>query len=118
MNPDDDKNLEILEAIYHDAALAHAEDGESTPEQKEWAERFHGRIAARIQEMKKNLALPATKRAQPIKPSYLAMARDALLAKLDELVAVGRLQVAHRNLSTLSDDDLRRLLQSLEPDSD
>ena len=58
--------------------------------------------------------------AQPIRPSLLALGRDALLAKLDELI--GRLgssvQYAHRNLEGLSDDDLRRLLDTLDPDPD
>lgn len=113
MTPDD-KNLEALEAIFHDAAVADAEDKDgSTPEEREWAKQLHARVADQLADMERNLA-PA-KSPKPIRPGLLAMARDTLLAKIDELVGVGRLQVAHRNLSTLSDDDLRRLLQSVEP---
>lgn len=116
MTPDD-KNLEVLEAIYDEAALADAaDDSLSTPEQRAWADQLHARVLDQLTAMERNLA-PA-KPPAPIRPGLLAMARDALLAKIDELVGAARLQVAHRNLSTLSDDDLRRLLQSVDPDSE
>jgi hypothetical protein len=58
--------------------------------------------------------------AKPIRPSLLAMTRDALIAKLTELTRAhgNRIQYAHRNLKGLSDDDLRRMLALLEPAND
>jgi hypothetical protein len=117
MTPDDDKNLEVLEAVFHDAAMHAVEEGESTPEQKAWAAQLHAKVAAQLDQMEQNLALPAMPRpALPIRPRYLAMVRDELLASVSGLISAGRLQVAYRNLSALSDDDLRRLLQSVDPD--
>jgi hypothetical protein len=117
MTPDpDDKNLDALEAIFHDAALAAAEEGESTPEKQAWAAGVRQRLEQRVADMRRSLA-PAGKPAKPIAARYLAMARDAVIARLEELVLGGRVQIAHRNLSALSDDDLRRLLESIDPDS-
>ena len=117
MTPDDDKDLEFVEAVFHDAAMHAVEEGESTPEEKAWAAQLHAKVAAQLDQMEKNLALPAMPRATvAIRPRYLAMVRDELLAKVSELIGTGRLQVAYRNLSALSDDDLRRLLQSVDPD--
>jgi hypothetical protein len=116
MTPDE-KKLDALEAAFHDAALADAEADDATPEEKEWAKQFHARVDAQLADMEKNLA-PSAAPAKPIRPSLLALTRDALLAKLEQLVSVGRLQVAHRKLSTLSDDDLRRLIQSATSDAE
>jgi hypothetical protein len=117
MSPDD-KNLEILEAIFHEAALVEAEEGESTPEQKQKAAAIMSRLDARVADLRRNLAVTPSKPARPIRPSILAMTRDALIAALDALTSNAQVQVAHRNLSTLSDDDLRRLLESLTPESE
>lgn len=115
-----DKNLEILDAIYNDVALVDAEDGDATPEDRRWAGEVRNRVQARLAELRRNL-LPAEappRPAKPIRAKYLAMARDALLSAVDEITQRmgGTVQVAHRNLSGLSDDDLRRLLETLDPD--
>lgn len=120
MTTPDDKNLEILDAIYHDVAMVEAEDGDATSEDRKWAGEVRTRVQARLAELRRNL-LPAEAPARPAKPvraKYLAMARDALLAAIDDITnrMGGTIQVAHRNLSGLSDDDLRRLLETLDPD--
>ncbi len=48
--------------------------------------------------------------------SFLELARDALLARIAQLQATlgGQLQLAHRNLSHMTDDDLRTLLSDIE----
>ncbi len=117
-----EKSLEILDAIYMEAALDAAANGRSTPEDERWARETSKRVQARLAELRRNL-VPATatvSKAQPIRPSLLAMGRDALLAKLNELTSkIGpSLQYAHRNLEGLSDDDLRRLVDTLNPESD
>ncbi|HET9989440.1 MAG TPA: hypothetical protein VFQ65_13005 [Kofleriaceae bacterium] len=115
-----DKNVEILDAIYEEAALDAAEHGTNPPADRSWAREVGKRVQARLAELRRNL-VPATApvvQAQPIRPSLLALGRDALIAKLDELTRRlgSSVQYAHRNLEGLSDDDLRRLIDTLDPD--
>ncbi len=116
--PDDDKKLEILDAIYNEVALAEAESGTTTPEDTAWARGVRTSVQARLAEMRRSLtpaAAPA-KKAQPIRPSLLALGRDALVERLTQLTQKmgGAVQFAHRHLAGLSDDDLRRLVETLE----
>ena len=118
-SPDDDKTIEALEAIFEDAALAEAADAaQITPEDRAWADGMRSRMQERIAELRRS-RLPKTVTpvaARPIRPSYLAMARDALEATLDVIMngKDGQAQIACRNLSDLTDDDLRRLLETLD----
>lgn len=112
-------NLEILDDVYHDAALNEIGQRKRTPEQMRWAREVATSFQNRIAEMRRN-RLPASVtpiKAKPIRPSLLAMGRDALIAKLAELTRMPgvRIQYAHRNLTGLSDDDLRRMLDLLDP---
>lgn len=115
---DKDKNLEILDAIYNDAALVEAEHGKSTPEDQKWARGVRSNVQARLAEMRRNLtpAVEAPKKAKPIRAALLAMARDALIDRLTQLTMKmgGAVQYAHRHLAELSDDDLRRLIDTLD----
>lgn len=114
-----DKNVEILDAIYEEAALEAAAEGKSTPEDRKFAREVGKRVQARLAELRRNLvpAVAPVVKAQPIRPSLLALGRDALLAKLDEITRRlgSSVQYAHRNLEGLSDDDLRRLIDTLDP---
>jgi hypothetical protein len=115
-----DKSLDILDAIYRDAALVEAEHGASTADDRRWAKDLRARLKERIAEKRRAL-LPATsavKKARPIRPWILAMVYDELVARIGFLTktGVGSVQVAHRNLSGLSLDDLRQILNALEPD--
>jgi hypothetical protein len=115
-----DPNLEILDAIYHEAALEEAEHGKGTAEDPRFAREMSTRVQARLAELRRNL-VPATApvaKARPIRPSLLALGRDALVAKLNELTRrLGpSVQYAHRKLEGLSDDDLRRLVDAVDPD--
>ncbi|HEY4177985.1 MAG TPA: hypothetical protein VGM90_14155 [Kofleriaceae bacterium] len=116
-NPND-KNIDILDAVYNDAALVEAESGKSTPEDQRWARDVRSSVQARLAEMRRNLtpATEAPKKAKPIRPSLLAVGRDALLEKLTQLTTTmgGGVQYAHRHLGGLSDDDLRRLIDTLD----
>jgi hypothetical protein len=118
-NENKKSNLEIVDDVYHDAAMSEVGQRKRTPEQVRWASGVAIAFQNRIAEMRRS-RLPATVtplKAKPIRPSLLAMGRDALLAKLTELMrAPGlRIQYAHRNLTGLTDDDLRRMLDLLEP---
>lgn len=115
-----DKNLEILDAIYNDAALVEAEEGKSTPEDQRWARDVRSNVQARLAEMRRNLTPAATpvKKAKPVRPSLLAMGRAALIERLSQLTLKmgGAVQYAHRHLAELNDDDLRRLIDTLDPE--
>lgn len=118
----DDKNLEILDAIYNDAALAEAESESASPEDTKWAHGVRSSVQSRLAEMRRSLtpaAAPA-KKAKPIRPSLLALGRDALVERLTQLTQRmgGAVQFAHRHLAGLSDDDLRRLIDTLEPSTE
>lgn len=118
--PDDDDNdkpIDALDALYEDMAMYASEHGTATPKDKEWAERMRARTLDRIAAMRRNLVPDvAPIKAPPIRASLLAMTRDALLARFDEISRRmgGAVQVAHRHLKDLSDDDLRRVLETLE----
>jgi hypothetical protein len=113
-----DKSIDILDAIYRDAALVEAEQGESTPEDRRWAKDFRARLQSRIAEERRALLPAATvpKKARPIRPSILAMTYDALLARIAVLTErLGdSVQFAHRHKTDLSIDDLRQILEALE----
>jgi hypothetical protein len=109
-------SLEILDTIYEQAAVE-AMDGKTTTDDRRWAEAVSKRVQSRLAELRRNLvpaAAPLAK-AKPVRPSLLAMGRDALLARLEVLTGPS-VRYAHRNLDGLSDDDLRRLVDTLDPD--
>ena len=111
--------LEILDEIYHQAALADAEHGTSSAEDRRWARELGVKIDARVAELRRNLTPmdAPTEKAKPLRPSTIAMTRDALLEAIATLTRSmgGQIQYAHRNLKGLSDDDLRRLFDTIDP---
>jgi hypothetical protein len=77
-------------------------------------------VQARLAEMRRNL-LPTTtapKQAKPIRPSTLAKQRDELIELIGAITGRmgGAVQFAHRHLSGLSLNDLRRVYDALTPD--
>jgi hypothetical protein len=118
----DEKDLDLLDAVYLEAAEVAAEEDKDLPEVRAGAERMRLHIEKRLAEMRRN-QLPAALPLEvgiPIRPSLLAKSRDALLALLDDLIdrGGGAVQVAHRHRSGLSDNDLRRLIQTLDPNGE
>lgn len=112
-------SVDVLDEISYQAALSEAEHGAVRKDDAAWSRELGKRLDARIAELRRNL-LPAhapIEKATPIRPSILAMGRDALLARIAELGRAmgGSLQYAYRDLRTLSDDDLRRLLDIMDP---
>jgi hypothetical protein len=113
--------VEILDAISHQVALEEAENGKSTAADLRWSRELGVKLDARLAELRRKL-MPADvmmEKAKPIRPSTLAMARDALIAGIERFMASigGTVQYAHRNLKGLSDDDLRRLYDTIDPDA-
>jgi hypothetical protein len=114
------RNVDALDAVYHEAALLEAKHGMSSPRQKRIAQRVKAQVEARLAEMRRTLlpqAAPPIKLA-PIRPSLLALGRASLIARLDAIKRSGgaAVQYAHCDLHGLSDDDLRRMIELLEPE--
>jgi hypothetical protein len=112
-------STEVLDEISHQAALVEAERGAVRKDDETWSRALGKQLDGRIAELRRNL-LPADapiEKASPIRPSILALGREALLARIAELGRAmgGSLQYAYRDLRSLSDDDLRRLLDMMEP---
>jgi hypothetical protein len=110
-------NIETVDAISYQLALADAKHGKSKPEDERWSRVLGEQLKVRLAEMRRNLLPAATvEAAKPISPSLLALGRDALIAKITDITHAmgGALQYAHRDLSGLSDDDLRRLLDLID----
>ena len=94
-------------------------------EDPRWADGVRSRLLARAAELRAQQAgadalvdddFELTP-ARPIRAEYLAMDRDALIATFELLDRrIGPVQVAHRKLHELSDNDLRRLIETITPE--
>ena len=112
--------LEILDEVSHHAAQAAvARRKKATLEERHWSRDLGTQINARLAELRRNLTPedPPTENAKPIRASTRAMTRDAVTEAITKLTQSmgGAVQFAHRNLKRLSDDDLRRLYDLLDP---
>jgi hypothetical protein len=110
----------LLDWLYHEAALVEADEGMSSPADRRWARAMVGSIHERLAAMRRNLVPAAAPvvAARPVRAGLLAMGREALLAKLAAITAAmgDAVQYAHRDLAGLSDDDLRRVIDAVDPD--
>ena len=117
--PDAPDTAEVLDAINYQVALDEAENGTATEADRKWSRELGVQIEARLAELRRNLtpADPPRERAKPLRPSTLAMMRDALIRAIERITQAmgGTVQYAHRNLTKLSDDDLRRLYDTIDP---
>ena len=118
MKNSDDKDVRTLDIITHEVGLLEMQDGRTTAEDRRWAEGVAASMRTKIAEYRRS-NLPATvpiKKAAPLTERLLAMSRAALEALFGSLVATvgSEAQFAHRNLETLSDNDLRRMIQTIE----
>lgn len=111
MNKHQRKNFRIYEAISHEAAMDAAETGTGlTDEERAEAYRFAEAVRASIQAKRRANRTALMK--ERVRPSILAMARDAVEQWLRELfTAYPTAVIAHRDLTELSDDDLRTALE-------
>lgn len=114
----EDTDARTLDIVTHEVGLLEMQDGRSTADDRRWAHEVATNMRARIAEYRRN-RLPKTvpiKKAGPITARLLAMPRDLLEALFASLVeqAGPQTQFAHHKLDTLSDNDLRRMCQTLE----
>lgn len=118
MQIEEDKNIRTLDAVTTEAGLVAMDEGSSTPDDRRWARDLVASYEARIAERRRNLSPAAVpiKKAEPLRPGLLAMSRDALVAMFDRLTnALGHeVQFGHRDLDSLSDNDLRHLIQAID----
>lgn len=118
MKETEDKNARTLDIVTHEVGLLEMKDGRSTPDDRRWADELAATMRTRIAEYRR-ARLPKQvpiKKAPPISERLLAMSRAALEALFGSLVEKWgpQAQFAHRQLDTLSDNDLRRMIQTLE----
>ena|GEM_PF-1493258 len=129
--PDDkkhDRDLAILDAVYHEAGLEAGEQASKeprTPERQAKLDAMLARAQAAVRATREQALADAekvnTEAPKPIPARILAMARDAILARLRELTegATGlQPAVQFRDLEELSTSDLQRLLADIEDQLD
>ena len=118
MKNTDDKDVRTLDIVTHEVGLLEMQDGRTSTEDRRWAEGVAASMRTKIAQYRRS-NLPASvpiKKAAPLTERLLAMPRAALEVLFGSIVeTVGaEAQFAHRNLDTLSDNDLRRLIQTIE----
>ena len=114
MNDEDNKSLRIYEAVSYESALDASERGAGlTLAEHEEARRIVGNMREMV--LAKQRAERAVARVQRVRPSIFAMARDAMEARFNALFAAHPdAVIAHRDLTALTDDDLRTALEDAE----
>jgi hypothetical protein len=106
-----DKNLRLYEALGHEIAVDAAERRELTPDQEAISRRMLAFAHARVDQRERALS----PRRAKVRPEIAAMERPSLLQRLSDLLSVQPNTVfAHRDLTELSDDDLRITLEDAE----
>jgi hypothetical protein len=114
MNDQNSKSLRIYEAIAHEASLDASDCGVGlTFVESDEARRIVGNMRAMV--LAKQRADRALTRAARVRPSIFAMARAAMEARFDALFAAHpSALIAHRDLTSMTDDDLRSALEDAE----
>jgi hypothetical protein len=119
MKKQTDRDSHTLDVITREVGLLELDDVRATAEEMRWAESVAASITAKAAEHRRNRlpkTLPPIKRAEPITARLRAMARatlETLFASLVEKCGPDA-QFAHRHLDTLTDNDLRRMIQTIE----
>ena len=108
-----------LDMITREVGLLEMADGHVTPEDLRWAESVASSIQLRAAEHRRKRlpkTVPPIKKAEPLTVRLRAMSRELLEGLFASLVEKWgpQAQIAHRNLETLSDNDLRRMIQTIE----
>lgn len=114
---DHKKHLDVLDALADAAVEVELTEGQPTKESRAAAQRCYAFVTERLAELRRaelaRLGEPVIER-RPIRPSLMAMARDALVAELSRLgKAHPTLGFAHQKLSTVTDDDLRTMIEDI-----
>ncbi len=111
------KNMRVLDALADEAANSALEHEGSTKESRAAAERYGGFVSERLAELRREdlEKVPVTSERRPVRRSLLAMGRDALLAQLAKLQEASPvLAFAHHDLTHVTDDDLRTMIDDAE----
>jgi hypothetical protein len=95
------------------------QDGHVSPDDMRWAESVAASIQARAADHRRNRlpkTVPPIKKAEPITARLRAMSRAVLEPLFASLVNKWgtEAELAHRHLDTLSHNDLRRMIQTME----
>lgn len=111
MNERQKRNFRIYEAISHEVAMDAADQGIGlTPEERAEAHRFADNFRGSIRA--KRRADRAVQMKERVRPLILTMARDAMERWIGTLVETHPdMVLAHRDLTEMSDDDLRTALE-------
>ncbi len=114
-----DTDSHTLDMITREVGLLEMENGHVTPDDMRWAERVAASIQVRAAEHRRNRlpkTVPPIKQAEPITARLRAMSRALLETLFASLVEKWgpQAQIAYRHLDTLSDNDLRRMIQTIE----
>lgn len=114
MNDEDNKSLRIYEAVAYESAVDASERGGGlTAEEFEDARRIVGNMRTMI--LAKQRAERAVTRTKRIRPSIWAMTRAAMESRFGWLFAEHPdAFIAHRDLTEMTDDDLRSALEDAE----
>lgn len=113
-------DLDKLDFLFHEVALVEAEHGISSREEVRQEREIHAGVHARIAEARRKLLdglhTPEPRSLGPIPRRLMEWTRDALLTRIATLAETfpGAVQYAHKDLSGLTDNDLRRLVQMLD----
>ncbi|MBE7450526.1 MAG: hypothetical protein HS111_16995 [Kofleriaceae bacterium] len=110
--------LDVLDVLSHEAGLG-AADADDKPTAAELRDLDDVIAFARTELNRQARAdvAPVARVQRAVRPSILAMTRDALLARIAELrlMPTTRLAASHRHFAGVaSDDDLRASLEDLE----
>jgi hypothetical protein len=111
-------SIEALDALADEAARYELEEGKPTRQSRAAAARYRSildnHLAAMRREDLAKLGAVRIERSE-IRPDLLGMARDALVARVLAYQQQGYAQgFAHRKLTSISDDDLRTMIQDIE----
>jgi hypothetical protein len=114
MNDYDNKSLRIYDAVGYEAALdASDRDVGLTPAEHDEARRIVGNMREMV--LAKQRAERAVTRAKRVRPSIFAMVRSAMETRINTIFAAHPdAFIAHRDLSEMTDDDLRTALEDAE----
>jgi len=112
-NRNDSNEMALLDALAYEIAVHEAEHGKSSADSERWAREVDVVVRARLAEMGRRLTPQNVKirRMKPISASLATLGRDVLVSMIEQLRSAGSLRYAHRELSGLTDDDLRRLIE-------
>jgi hypothetical protein len=109
-----------LDAVLHHVALEAMDHDDSTKRDDHWANALHQEMQSQIAALRRQL-VPERAVISPIgrtPTDYQTLDRKTLLARIEVLRYSGSVRYAHLDVTGLSDDDLRRLLATLEAPTD